>query len=396
LAYESYNAYLRVAKSTPADFYKEGFDEWVNREFENATTVKTVKHNGTDVVVRVVGKFNTETLSRQNDNYQKIIFKNRDYVVSIGDEFEFNNSKWICTDVTYTPLTKSCTVTKCNNTLELYKNHILYKIPCIVEDKSKIDNAITKYLLILDDEIIVRVPNNATTQLININDKFKIGRWNYIVQNINDIIQPGLLVIKMKWNAEEPQAPNYVLQILNGDIVNINTLQTIQLQVQVLDNGMPISSTPSIIYVSSDETIATVDMNGLITPLQNGVVTITAKLAIDTTIQDSITVNIDVPQNNYSYTLIGNISPDNEIRINSVKTYEAKRYINGVVDNSGKFDFVIITNNVPNDAYTLTIISDTQCSIRCNKYTYDITLRAIDRDDNSRYIDKQIKLRSVI
>ena len=109
MVYESFYAYLSVTKSTPSDIYKDEFQELVNSEYENATTLKEVLHNGNPITARVVGKFNTETLSKRNDNYQKIIFKTPDYEVKVGDIFEFDSAKWICTDVTYTTVSKSCT-----------------------------------------------------------------------------------------------------------------------------------------------------------------------------------------------------------------------------------------------------------------------------------------------
>jgi len=71
MSYEAYNAYLSVTKSTPSEIYKDEFQELVNSEYENTTTIKEVLHNGNPITVRVVGKFNTETLSKRNDNYQK-------------------------------------------------------------------------------------------------------------------------------------------------------------------------------------------------------------------------------------------------------------------------------------------------------------------------------------
>jgi hypothetical protein len=311
MSYEAYNAYLSVTKSTPSDIYKDEFQELVNAEYENTTTLKTVLHNGNSITVRVVGKFNAETLSRQNENYQKIIFRTPDYVVHVGDIFEFDNAKWICTDISSTVVSKSCTVTKANNEIKVYKNSILYKVPCIVEDAIRLYSMgidTNKYIVEPNTNVVVRVANNAITSLIARNDIYRIGANNYKVIDISDIINPGLIVLKLNWTAEEQVLPN-----TTSDIVA-------------------------------------------------------------------------------EYEIVG----DADIIKNYSETYTANKYNNGVLVPDAQFDFIIIPGDTPISAYTLTIISDTQCSIKANASTYYITLRAIDRIDNTKHIEKTIRLKSVL
>jgi len=312
MAYESYNAYLSVTKSTPSDIYKDEFQELVNAEYENTTTLKTVLHNGNSITVRVVGKFNTETLSRQNENYQKIIFKTPDYVVNVGDIFEFDNAKWICTDISSTVVSKSCTVTKANNELKVYKNSILYKVPCIVEDVTRLYSMGTdenKYIIQPSTDIIIRVPHNEVTVLIKRDEVYKIGLSNYKVVDVSDIINPGLLILKCTWSAEDQHLPNYSINILNGDNIQVNIGDSLQIQCEVLDGDIVLSPTPPLIYTSSDESIATIDSDGVVSILSTGIVTFTVSLESDTNIKDTITVEfVDVPQHNYTVSISGSVS----------------------------------------------------------------------------------------
>ncbi len=312
MAYESYNAYLSVTKSTPSDIYKDEFQELVNAEYENTTTLKTVLHNGNSITVRVVSKFNTETLSRQNENYQKIIFKTPGYVVNVGDIFEFDNAKWICTDISSTVVSKSCTVTKANNEIKVYKNSILYKVPCIVEDVTRLYSMgadENKYIIQPSTDIIIRVPNNEVTTLIKRDEIYKIGMSNYKVVDISDIINPGLLILKCTWSAEEQPLPNYSINILNGDNIQVNVNDPVIINCEVLDGDIVLSPAPPLIYTSSDETIATVDSNGVVNILSTGTVTFTVSLQSDTNINDVITVEfVDVPQHNYAVSISGSTS----------------------------------------------------------------------------------------
>ena len=312
MSYESYNAYLSVTKSTPSEIYKDEFQELVNLEYENTTTIKEVLHNGNPITVRVVGKFNTETLSKRNDNYQKIIFRTPDYEVKVGDIFEFDSAKWICTDVTYTTVSKSCTVTKSYYDLNVYKNGILYKVPCIVEDLTRLYSMGTdenKYIIQPSTDIIIRVPNNEVTTLIKRGDTYKLENNNYKVNDLSDIINPGLLILKLEWTAEEQHLPNYSINILNGDNIQVNVNDSLQIQCEVLDGDIVLSPTPPLVFSSSDETIATIDNNGVVSILGMGIVTFTVSLKSDTNIKDTITVGfVDVPQHNYVVTITGNTS----------------------------------------------------------------------------------------
>jgi hypothetical protein len=184
-------------------------------------------------------------------------------------------------------------------------------VPCIVEDAIRLYSMgidTNKYIVEPNTNVVVRVANNAITSLIARNDIYRIGANNYKVIDISDIINPGLIVLKLNWTAEEQVLPN-----TTSDIVA-------------------------------------------------------------------------------EYEIVG----DADIIKNYSETYTANKYNNGVLVPDAQFDFIIIPGDTPISAYTLTIISDTQCSIKANASTYYITLRAIDRIDNTKHIEKTIRLKSVL
>lgn len=341
MSYEAYNAYLSVTKSTPSDIYKDEFQELVNSEYENTTTIKEVLHNGNPITVRVVGKFNAETLSRRNDNYQKIIFRTPDYEVKVGDIFEFDGAKWICTDVTYTTVSKSCTVTKSHYDLNVYKNGILYKLPYVIENSSNLSDlsvSENRYLVVPDGVLYIKVPNNSISQLINRDDIYKLSDVdNYKVIDINRVKQPGLLIIELQWTAEEQHLPNYSINILNGDNIQVNVSDSLQIQCEVLDGDIVLSPTPPLVFSSSDETIATIDNNGVVSILGMGIVTFTVSLKSDINTKDNITVEfVDVLQHNYVVTISGNTS----IVKGKTATYTATFTDNGQVITQESFFYL--------------------------------------------------------
>ena len=213
--------------------------------------------------------------------------------VHTGSLIEFDEKKWIVISKIFNKMAyKVGSVLECNNTITLNKNHISHNIPCIIESSVRLyqlgekDN---KYLSEPSTNIIIRVPNNDITRLIKRSDVYKIGMQNYRVVDVNDVIEPGLLVLKMEFAlSEQPKDSIVTVTILNGEEVNMNyQSQTLQLNVEVKIDGETISN-PEITYTSSNEEIATVDENGLVTTILNGICTITATY---NDVSDSIDIN---------------------------------------------------------------------------------------------------------
>jgi len=85
-----------------------------------------------------------------------------------------------------------------------------------------------------------------------------------------------------------------------------------------------------------------------------------------------------------------------EIKYGQTVTYTAKKYVDKQ-EIPARFTFSIIaTDGVPGIAYTLTITADNQCTIKCNDYVYEITLRATETENENNFIEKQIKLISFL
>jgi hypothetical protein len=189
--------------------------------------------------------------------------------------------------------------------------------------------------------------------------------------------------------ATDQQLPNYELIITNGDNLEITLTQTIQLNVQVFENGKLLSPTPSqIIYTSSDNSIAEVSDTGVIQPINEGEVEITASYG---NVNSKINVDIvTVVADNFTYEIVG----EDSIIKNYTKRYVAKKYNNGILVEDAPFEFSIIADNVPVNAYTLTVVDGKSCDIKANANTYYITLRATDKIDSSQYFDKIILLKS--
>ena len=373
--------------------FTDNMKNLVSTEFENSTSYELVKISGIDRKTRIV----EESSIIKNPNRKRLLCF-PDETISIGEIVEFDNSNWICVNGdTTSKISDVGIIERCNdNVLKFYSStSTLHQIPCIIS-KGLISLDEQKYISTLDSEIAIQISNTDITRQIGMNYIFKIGLRNYTIVNIYDIIIPGLLILKMVYSEVEQVFPSYSLTILNGDSIQADINTPVQLNVQVKDRETLITS-PSFSFASSNNLIANVSSTGLVSFLSVGNVNISCKMDNDNLIQDSIGIEIvDLPQDNYTYSLVGNILPDTEIKSGSTKIYTAHKFNNGVEIVGAEFIFSIIAGSTPSSAYTfVSALSMNSCSIKCNSYTYYVTLRGTDVG-NGEIVEKVIKLRSVM
>ena len=241
--------------------------------------------------------------------YDKKIHMPIETVVNTGSIVEWENDKWIIvSNIDNLQAYKTASMIKSNNTLQFYDStSTIHTIPCIIS-KGLISLDEQKIISTLDSEIAIQISNTDITRQIPMNYVFKIGLRNYSVVNIDDIIIPGLLIIKMVYSEVEQVFPSYSLTILNGDSIQADINTPVQLNIQVKDRETIITS-PLFTFTSSNNLIATVTNTGLVSFLSVGNVNINCKLDNDNLIQDSIGIEIvEEEQHNYTAEISGSIS----------------------------------------------------------------------------------------
>jgi hypothetical protein len=271
VAYEFYNAWRTVAPTSPKQKYREDLQALVDEQFDNASDLLTIQSRNrttfafTDITVRVTKALQTSNtgLKYTEDDYKSILFQNANQDVRLGDVFVFSGYSWIVmnTDNINSP-TASCEVRRCNYTLKLYESGILYQIPAInLTNITLTSTGIeeNKFIVVNDDEMLLAVSNNNVTQNIVENDVFKIGRRNYKCISIQDVIMPGLLILKMKVTTESaPSIPDeqatYVINGVDNIPVGMTEVytaikyvggeidETAEFVFSVVDTGVPISA----------------------------------------------------------------------------------------------------------------------------------------------------------
>lgn len=262
----------------------------------------------------VIDNITTQVLIQSHSNplnegkYDKKIHMPIETIVSTGSIVEWDNDYWIIvSNIDDIGAYKSASMIKCNNTLNFYdKNSILYEIPCIVNDKLSLNEDETKIITTVENQVYMMISNTSITRQININNIFKIGLHNWKVITLpDDITKSGLLVFKMEYSEIEQIIHTFVVNILNGSTINIQQSNTLQLNVEVTDNGIPLLN-PLISYLSSDVEKCTVSSSGLVNCISIGDCTITVT---SNGVNDSITISvIEIPQDNFTVQISGEMS----------------------------------------------------------------------------------------
>ena len=295
-------------------------------------------------------------------------------VVVVGDVITWKNEDWIVTSKDNKAIDNchKVYIQKSNNTLLFYpsqsnENQIsneLIEIPCIVGNIS-IGTSETKHITTIDNEVPLTLPNTEITRQIKVNDIYKLGLNSYMISNVaNDISVKGLLIYKMKYSEIEQVVPihSYSILILNGLTASIMQNDTLQLNIEVMDNDIPFSTIPTIIYTSSDESICTVDSNGLITAINpSGICIVTATY---NGVSDSITISIsDIEIHNYTV----DITSSGILKIGQTITAIAQFKDNGInVSDIASGWWVLADDDISNTNLVTLTYDENICTIKAN------------------------------
>jgi hypothetical protein len=231
-----------------------------------------------------------------------------------------------------------------------------------------------RIMILPAEQRIVIVQSNNDTKNIKKDNRFIFDGRAWKVMGINRL-QDGLIELTFEEDAINPSVDNeelricnyygnvasYDVTILNGDIINLTMGDTLQLIVQVKNNQDLVPS-PLVTFYSSDESIAIVDQGGVVTPVNKGVVTITA---LYENAQDSIQINITEQMvNNYTLEIVGS----SEIKKGMAQTYNVRFFNNGKeIFDQAVFTLTSDDGVTPTQLATIESMNNNSCVIRAGK-----------------------------
>ena len=179
-----------------------------------------------------------------------IVMKGQPYVIISDKDFDESNA-------VYSAIAKK-------------SNVIINGIPFVVDTATYGESQGTIFTQV-DGDIIIYTGFNTITDKIKVNNRINAFGNSYQVSN--RFVKENILYIHLKQTTTMPD--NYDIVYNGVTSFDIKESTTYQLSYTVTNNDIVVEN-PTITYSSSDETIATVDSNGLMTMLKEGTVDITA------------------------------------------------------------------------------------------------------------------------
>ena len=214
--------------------------------------------------------------SRRGSNSQgKVrIYFSQDTPIDIGTTFVLKDKPYVVTsrdgdesDVFYTSM-----AIKCDTTFNVYSNteHRYVSIPFVtLSDKYTLSS--NSSISMVSGAVIIYTGDNPYSREVEVNENY----YNYggYYEVANTFYNNGLAYVYM--TREAMPTDRYTLSYNGVTSLDMKDTTTYQLSYTAIKNDVPVDS-PTLTYVSSDNTIATVDNTGLMTLLKAGNVKITA------------------------------------------------------------------------------------------------------------------------
>ena len=257
-----------------------------------------------------------------NSNGKVRIYFSQDTPIDIGTMFVLKDDTYVVisrdgdeSDVFYTSIAVKCDTSF--NVLYSDTEHRYVSIPFVtLSDKFTLSNNST--VSMISGSVVVYTGDNSYLREVALNHGF----YNYggYYKLGNTFYNNGLAYWYM--TREAKPADKYVLSYNGVTSLDMADATTYQLSYTAIKNDTVIDS-PTLTYVSSDNTIATVDGNGLMTLLKEGNVTITATWTDGdntTTCETAIAITNSSAKPESTLTIKG--SPD--LKCCFERTYKAK------------------------------------------------------------------------
>lgn len=253
------------------------------------------------------------------------IYFSQDTAISIGTVFVLKDIPYVVTsrdndesDIFYTSI-----AVKCDTSFTVFSNteNRYVTIPCAVKsDEYTLTN--NSIISMVSGSVTVYTGDNSYAREIEINNGYYNFGGYYEVKNT--FFNNGLAYVYM--TREAMPEDKYTLSYSGVTSLDMADATTYQLSYTAIKNGIPVDN-PTLTYVSSDDTIATVDGNGLMTMLKEGNVKITATWTDGNNTTCETTIDITnsgvVPEPTPSIGTL-TISGGTTLKIGVTRTYKAK------------------------------------------------------------------------
>ena len=404
MSLDLYSNYLSRTKGTSKDnedYYRTYAQEWMNKYFYDTDLVRTIKEEkypfnkeyvDYEVHVDSVSDVTVNT-NKVIGNYLALIFKDCSHQTHRGQKFLYNDEPYLCYDATKDLSRVAKTqIIKCNNKIRwIDSSGNIIEEPCFIGfEMSATNNGVTKDATVEQGRLVCLIQGNANTNEIMTNKRFLLSKSSafkvtqVFKENLDNIADEysNMFTLYIEWDTVKDTdnkellladyyTSNYTLQIDQSDL-SLLPSSIGQLTAITTLNGN--STTIPLTWSSSNTQVATIDQNGnyTIVGLSGASCTITCTIQGNTSVMDSITINVaSVPSTDKVLIITPNVIES--IKINSTKSIYYGVYLNGVLQS----DVITVTlSGASSTCYTITNASggiDVKC-IKVSSVPLTLTL----------------------
>ncbi len=210
--------------------------------------------------------FRTKSLSTDTEESLRLYYP-EDTAIDNGTIFRYKNEIYLVinrqadqSNIFYTSVAQKCTQTIISNGAT---------IPCVTGNV-EITTSGNQVITVIDGTVILYTGVNSNYKKLSIGANINVMGNTYEITN--KYTDNGLGYLKLEQTTSTPDV--YALTYTGVDTVSMDD-GTYQLTFEAMLNNSAVSDAV-LTYVSSDETVATVDTNGLMTLVNSGTVVITA------------------------------------------------------------------------------------------------------------------------
>lgn len=257
-------------------------------------------------------------------------------------------------------------------------------------------------LTLIQDKVTVYAPSRSMGITLTTGDTFMINGNKFKIITNDTYSQTGISILTCERDQINPATDDIEHNIANGLACPINVINPEPLMVNVSET-LQIDWTSTydapVVFVSSDNTIATVDAQGLVTGIAEGDVTITVTSASNGYIFDNVRVSVvDVPDTktiNITYS-----NPDQQ----SGDYYYIYYGGNGTftanvlpIDEPVKFELYADNKTSAVDTSKLTqVVNGNTIKITAKNSAYYLQIKAILDSDPSVYTWQRVRIRGFV
>ena len=278
----------------------------------------------------------------------------------------------------------------CNQNLKwMDEDGTIHNFPCVINDRIPVQdyNGANSGLPYVRFLTTIKVQLNPETLTIDYNDRFIFGQQVFEVtaknEYINDEMTQDLLELTVARDETRLPDDDFVNGIAGRDVeftisIDQNDFDsqisaTRQLSTTITKNNVVDTST-DVSWSSSDESVATIDSNGLVTMVANGTTTIRA--SINDFIFDEITITVEASP---SQDILYDLTPDTRLITQldvGATTFTARKFIDGVEDTGVTLTITDITQSL--SGYTFVDLGSNQFSLQNNSAGFGTVTIQVD------------------